>query len=212
MLFRSVVSGGSAIQAHIAAFFSGIGMPVYEGYGLSETSPVIAVMDRHPGGRRFGTVGHALRGVEIQIGGQNEIMCRGHNVLMGYYKDPELTNEVIDEEGWFHTGDTGSLSEDGVLTITGRLKNIFKTSFGKYINPQIIESKMCESPFIENMVVFGENEKFAAALISPDFVFLKSWCRRHKIPYTTPAEIIKNKEVIARFGKEIKKYNANFGD
>ena len=169
-------------------------------------------MDRMPCGRRFGTVGHALRGVELIIGPQNEIMCRGHNVMLGYYNAPELTKEVIDEDGWFHTGDTGMLSEDGVLTITGRLKNIFKTSFGKYINPQAIESKMTESPFIDNMVVFGENEKFAAALISLDFAFLKSWCRKHKIKYTTPAEMVTNKGVIARIGKEIKKYNVNFGD
>ena len=179
--------------------------------GLSETSPVIAVMDRLPGGRRFGSVGHALPGTELKIGPKNEIMCRGHNVMMGYYKDAELTAEVIDADGWLHTGDTGRL-EDGVLTITGRLKNIFKTSFGKYINPQVIEAKFCESGFIENMVVFGENKKFAAALIAPDFIFLKSWCKKHKIPFTTPEEMIKEKVIIARYQKEVKKLNTNFGD
>ena len=152
-----------------------------------------------------------FRSTELKIGPKNEIMCRGHNVMMGYYKDAELTAEVIDADGWLHTGDTGRL-EDGVLTITGRLKNIFKTSFGKYINPQVIEAKFCESGFIENMVVFGENKKFAAALIAPDFIFLKSWCKKHKIPFTTPEEMIKEKVIIARYQKEVKKLNTNFGD
>lgn len=210
--FDIVVSGGSAIQPHISAFFSAMGMPVFEGYGLSETSPVLAVMDRYKGGRRFGTVGHALAGTEMKIGLNNEVLCRGHNVMMGYYKDPEMTAKVIDKDGWFHTGDTGVISEDGVLTLTGRLKNIFKTSFGKYINPQLIEAKFCESPFIENMVVFGENKKFAAALISPDFIFLKSWCKKNKINYISNNEVIKDKEVLARFHKEVKRLNQNFGD
>lgn len=210
--FDIVVSGGSAIKPEISAFFSAIGMPVFEGYGMSETSPVIAVMDRLPGGRRFGTVGHVLTGTELRIGTNNEIQCRGHNVMLGYYRNPELTAQVIDKDGWLHTGDTGKLSADGVLTITGRLKTIFKTSLGKYINPQALESKFCESPFIDNIVVLGENQKFAAALIAPDFNFLKAWCKRHHVNYTTPQDIIKNQIVIARFNKELKKYNTLFGD
>lgn len=210
--FDIVVSGGSALQSHMAAFFSAIGMPVFEGYGMSETSPVIAVMNRHKGGREFGTVGQPLEGVEVKIGENNEILCRGHNVMLGYYKDPELTAQVIDKDGWLHTGDTGKMSPDGALTITGRLKNIFKSSFGKYINPQAIKSKFSESGFIENIVVFGENKKFVAALISPDFVFLKSWCKKHKIPFTTPQEMVKNPLVVARYQREVKKINPNFGD
>ncbi|MDR0829305.1 MAG: long-chain fatty acid--CoA ligase [Prevotellaceae bacterium] len=210
--FDIVVSGGSAIQAHMAAFFSAIRMPMFEGYGLSETSPVIAVMNRKKGGRQFGTVGMAMPGTELRIGANNEIQCRGHNVMLGYYKDPERTAQVIDSEGWFHTGDTGVLTEDGALKITGRLKNIFKTSFGKYINPQAIESKFEESAFIECMVVFGENKKFAAALIVPDFEFLKAWCQKHKINFTTKEEMVHNKEVISRYQKECKKINPNFGD
>lgn len=210
--FDIVVSGGAAIQSHIASFFSAIGMPVFEGYGLSETSPVIAVSQRGKNGRKFGTVGLPLSGVEVRITEKNEIVCRGHNVMLGYYKDETLTNEVIDKEGWFHTGDTGRFTPEGQLVITGRLKNIFKTSFGKYINPQQIEEEFCKSPFIENMVVFGENKKFAAALISPDFVYLKSWCQQHKIPYTSNEEIIKNQEVLQRFQKEVKHYNQHFGD
>ena len=210
--FDIVVSGGSAIQPHMASFFSAIGLPVFEGYGLSESSPVIAVSQRGRHGRKFGTVGPPLPGVEVKLGERDEILCRGHNVMMGYYKDPELTAQVIDADGWFHTGDTGMFTPEGQLIITGRLKSIFKTSFGKYVNPQSLESKFTESPFIENMIVVGENKKFAAALILPDFVYLKSWCDLHKVPYTTNEEIIKHPEVTKRFMTEVKKYNALFGD
>ncbi len=210
--FDIVVSGGSSLQAHIAAFFSAIGMPVFEGYGLSETSPVIAVSQRVKHGRKFGTVGLPLPGVEVKLGEQDEIMCRGHCVMKGYYKDPELTAKVIDPDGWFHTGDTGRITDEGQLIITGRLKNIFKTSFGKYISPELIEAKFTESPFIENMIVVGENKKFAAALIVPDFVFLKSWAAEQKIKYTTPEEMIQQPEVVKVFREEVAKYNKNFGD
>ena len=210
--FDIVVSGGSAIQPHIASFFSAIGMPVFEGYGLSETSPVIAVSQRGKNGRKFGTVGPALPGVEVKLGERDEIICRGPNVMMGYYKDPELTARVIDADGWFHTGDTGKFTPEKQLIITGRLKSIFKTSFGKYVNPQVIESKFTESPFFENMIVLGENKKFAGALISPDFVYLKSWCTKHKIDYTTNAEMIDHPLVIKRLQEEVKRYNQHFGN
>lgn len=210
--FDIVVSGGSAIQPHIASFFSAIGMPVFEGYGLSETSPVIAVSQRGENGRKFGTVGLPLPGVEVKIGERDEIICRGHNVMLGYYKDPELTKEVIDADGWLHTGDTGKFTKEGQLIITGRLKSIFKTSFGKYVNPQVIESKFTESPLIENMIVLGENKKFAAALISPDFTYLRSWCNKHKLKCGSNAEIIENPLVVKRFREEVKKYNTHFGD
>jgi len=210
--FDIVVSGGSAIQPHIASFFSAIGMPVFEGYGLSETSPVIAVSQRVKNGRKFGTVGLPLEGVEVKLGDRAEIMCRGHNVMLGYYKDPELTAQVIDAEGWFHTGDTGKFTPQGQLVITGRLKSIFKTSFGKYVNPQAIESKFTESPFIENMIVLGENKKFAGALISPDFMYLKSWCKKHKISYTNNVEMIEHPLVAKRIQEEVKRYNQFFGD
>lgn len=210
--FDIVVSGGSAIQPHIASFFSAIGMPVFEGYGLSETSPVIAVSQRGKHGRKFGTVGLPLPGVEVKLGERDEIICRGHNVMMGYYKDPELTAQVLDADGWFHTGDTGTFTPEGQLIITGRLKSIFKTSFGKYVNPQAVESRFTESPLIENMIVLGENKKFAAALISPDFVYLKSWCGKHRIPCITNAEVIENPLVIKRFQEEVKHYNQFFGD
>lgn len=210
--FDIVVSGAASIQARMASFFSAIGMPVFEGYGLTETSPVIAVSCRGKHGREAGTVGPPLPGVEVKIADKGEVICRGHNVMMGYYKDPKLTAQVIDKDGWFHTGDQGKFNEHGQLILTGRLKNIFKTSFGKYVNPQLIEEKFGESPFIENIVVVGENQKFAGALISPDFGFLKGWCERHEVEYTNPDDIINDPVVMKRFAKEIEKYNAFFGD
>lgn len=210
--FDIVVSGGSAIQPHIASFFSAIGMPVFEGYGLSETSPVIAVSQRGENGRKFGTVGLPLPGVEVKLAERDEIICRGHNVMLGYYKDPKLTAQAIDNDGWFHTGDTGKFTPEGQLIITGRLKSIFKTSFGKYVNPQAIESRFTESAFIENMIVLGENKKFAAALLSPDFIYLKSWCNKHKIKYSTNAEMIEHPTIVKRYQEEIKHYNQFFGD
>ncbi|MBQ1733149.1 MAG: long-chain fatty acid--CoA ligase [Bacteroidales bacterium] len=211
--FDIIVSGAASIQPRIASFFSAIKMPVFEGYGLTETSPVISVSCRKKYGREVGTVGFPLPGIEVKIDpNTNEVMCRGNNVMMGYYKNPELTKEVIDPDGWFHTGDCGYLTEHNQLVLTGRLKNIFKTSFGKYVNPQAIENKFEESPFIENMVVFGENQKFPAALIYPDFSFLKLWCSRHDVEYTDPVDIIKNPTIIARFNRELDKYNAFFGD
>lgn len=210
--FDIVVSGAASIQDRMASFFSAIGMPVFEGYGLTETSPVIAVSCRGKYGREAGTVGQPLPGVEVKIADKGEVICRGHNVMMGYYKDPELTARVIDKDRWFHTGDQGKFNQHGQLILTGRLKNIFKTSFGKYVNPQLIEEKFGESPFIENIVVVGENQKFAGALISPDFGFLKGWCERHEVEYTNPDDIINNPVVVKRFAKEMEKYNAFFGD
>ncbi|MDR2423594.1 MAG: long-chain fatty acid--CoA ligase [Prevotellaceae bacterium] len=208
--FDIVVSGGSAIRHEIASFFSAIGMPVYEGYGLSETSPVIAVNRRKT--RKYGTVGLALPGVEIKIGTRDEILCRGHNVMQGYYKDPELTAQIIDSDGWLHTGDTGKIDKEGYLIITGRLKSLFKTSFGKYVNPELVEAKLNESPFIENIVVIGENRKFAAALIVPDFAYLRNWCETQGIEYTSDSKIITDTEVKKAIGDEINHLNSNFGD
>ena len=210
--FDIVVSGAASIQPNIASFFSAIKMPIYEGYGMTECSPVIAVSCNEPHGREIGSVGFALPGVEVKIAENKEIICRGHNVMMGYYNKPELTKEIIDEDGWLHTGDLGEINEYGQVRITGRLKNLFKTSLGKYINPDVIEAKFSESGFIENIVVLGENEKYAGALIVPDFSFLKTWCEKHEIKYTNPQEMIKDKNVLNRFAEEIKKINQNFGD
>jgi long-chain acyl-CoA synthetase len=210
--FDIVVSGSAAIQPRIASFFSAIGMPVFEGYGLTETSPVVAVSNRDKNGRCFGTVGMPISGVEVKIAENNEIICRGHNIMVGYYKEPEYTKSVIDEDGFFHTGDTGRFTKEGQLVITGRLKSIFKTSFGKYINPQLIEDKFVSSPFIENIVVVGENQKFAAALILPDFAYLKSWAHKHKIDIELPQQAIENEEVKKALAKEVKECNSQLGD
>lgn len=210
--FDIVVSGAASLQPRIASFFSAIGMPVYEGYGLTETSPVVAVSCRDKNGRESGTVGFPLPGVEVKIAENGEVCCRGHNVMMGYYKDEALTKTVIDEQGWFHTGDLGRINKKGQVILTGRLKSLFKTSFGKYVNPQVIEDKFNESPFIENIVVIGEGEKFAAALIKPDFEFLKQWCLKHKVDFVTPEQAVKDQVILERIQREVEKYNAFFND
>ena len=210
--FDIIVSGAASLQPNISAFFSAIKMPVYEGYGMTECSPVIATSSNVPHGREAGFVGPALPGIEIKISETGEIMCRGHNVMLGYYKLPELTAEVIDNDGWFHTGDLGEFNEYGLLKITGRMKNLFKTSLGKYINPDIIERKFTESNFFENIVVFGENEKYAAALIIPDFDFIKSWCKKHEISYSNDHDMLNNQDVKTRLANEIKRINSFFGD
>jgi long-chain acyl-CoA synthetase len=210
--FDIVVSGGSAIRAQVAAFFSAIGMPVFEGYGLTETSPVIAVSRRGYHQRRAGTVGVPLPGVEVKIADNEEIVCRGHNVMLGYYKDPELTAELIDKDGWFHTGDLGKFTTEGLLMVTGRIKSLFKTGFGKYVNPEVIEAKFSESPFVANIVVVGENQKFPAALIAPEFENLNIWAKNRNILIKNKEKLIENKEVTDLFKKEIKEYNTHFGD
>lgn len=206
------VSGGSAIQPKLAKFFTCVGMNIYEGYGLTETAPVIAVSSSLPHGRRLGTAGLPLPGLEVRVlEGTNEIVCRGKTVMLGYYKAPDLTAQVIDGEGWFHTGDTGAFTPEGQLRITGRTKTMFKTSMGKYINPEVIEDRFKESPFILDMMVVGENQKFAAAVIVPDFAFLKDWQLRHNIQCGTKDEMVSDKKTIARYQKVIDKYNKMFG-
>jgi long-chain acyl-CoA synthetase len=209
---RVIVSGGAAIQPRLIKVFTAAGIPVLEGYGLTETSPVVAVNTLEPGGTVFGTVGPVLKNVEVNISPEGEILVKGPNVMQGYFKDPEMTNDAIDSEGWFHTGDVGLIESTGHLRITGRIKEIFKTSMGKYISPALIENKFKESPFIDGIMVIGENQKFAAAIIVPNFDHLRSWCTIKEIEYTSDNEMITNKEVITRFRKEVEHYNAFFGD
>lgn len=209
---RVIVSGGAAIQPRLIKVFTAAGIPVLEGYGLTETSPVVAVNTLEPGGTVFGTVGPVLKNVEVRISPEGEILVKGPNVMQGYFKDPEMTNDAIDNEGWFHTGDVGLIESTGHLRITGRIKEIFKTSMGKYISPALIENKFKESPFIDGIMVIGENQKFAAAIIVPNFDHLRSWCTIKEIEYTSDNEMITNKEVITRFRKEVEHYNAFFGD
>ncbi len=207
-----IVSGGAAIQPRLCRLFWAAEMPVLEGYGLTETSPVIAVGNFFKDGLLFGTVGPALPGIEVKIAEDGEILTRGHCVTQGYYKAEELTKEAIDEDGWFHTGDMGHFEPKGQLRITGRKKEMFKTAFGKYVVPTLIENKFNEESLIDNIMVLGENKKFAAALIVPNFNDLRSWCNRKGIAYTTNEEMIKNPHVIKKFNKIVDKYNASLGD
>ena len=207
-----IISGGAAIQPRLTKIFTAIGIQLSEGYGLTETSPVIASNSLTLGKLKSGTVGVVMDNQEVVIAENGEILVKGPNVMLGYYKDEEKTREAIDENGYFHTGDKGCFDEDGLLKITGRIKEIFKTSMGKYVSPVLIENKIKESPFVGEMLVIGEGQKFAAALIYPNFEHLKSWCGIKGITYTTDEEMIKNKDVIMRFRKEIDKYNATLGD
>ena len=209
---KQVVSGGSALQPRLASFFQAIGMVIFEGYGLSETSPVIAVAREEAYTHEPGTVGLPLPGVEVKVAENDELICRGHNVMLGYYKDEQKTKEVIDAEGWFHTGDTAIITDKGLVKITGRIKSLFKTSFGKYVNPELIEEKFMTSPFINAIVVCGENRQYPVALIVPEFSCLRTWCESHNVPYTSDKEVVKNPQVIARIQKEVKKLNSNFAD
>ncbi len=209
---RAIVSGGAALQPRLARVFNAARIPTLEGYGLTETSPVIAVNNLEPGGLEFGTVGKPLTNLEVKIAEDEEILCKGPSVMKGYYKNTELTDEVIDKDGWFHTGDLGRLEPKGHLKITGRKKALFKTAMGKYISPEHIENKLVESPFIDAGLVIGENQKFAAALIVPDFNHLRSWCSIKNIKYTNDAEMVEHPEIYARFKKEINDSNKNFGN
>jgi long-chain acyl-CoA synthetase len=162
-------------------------------------------------GVKFGTVGPVLKNTTVKIASDHEILCKGPGVMQGYYKEPELTAAAIDSEGWFHTGDLGRIEPEGQLKITGRKKEIFKTSFGKYVSPEMVENKLKESPFIDALMVVGENQKYAAAIIAPDFNHLRSWCEIKGIPYTTNGEMITLERIEKRFHKEIHKFNKLLG-
>ncbi len=209
---RVIVSGGAALQPRLVRVFAAAGIPVLEGYGLTETSPVIAVNTLEPGGMMPGTVGKLIRDVQVNISAEGEILVKGPNVMVGYYQAPELTAAAIDSDGWFHTGDKGVLEPTGHLRITGRIKEIFKSSMGKYISPALIENKFKESPFIDGIIVLGENQKFAAALIVPDFEHLRTWCRQQGIKYTSDTEVIQLAEVRKRIKQEVDQLNKQFGD
>ncbi|WP_320815647.1 AMP-dependent synthetase/ligase [Flavobacterium sp.] len=207
-----LVCGSAALQTRLSKVFCAANIPVMEGYGLTETSPVISVNDMRNGGFRVGTVGRVIEGVEVKIAADGEILCKGPNVMIGYYKDEEKTNEVL-VNGFFHTGDIGEIDSDGFLKITDRKKEMFKTSGGKYIAPQVLENTFKQSRFIEQIMVIGDGEKMPAAFIQPSFEFIKDWATRKKISIgTTNQEIISNKEVIARVQEEIDELNEKFGN
>lgn len=207
-----MVSGSAALQPRLARVFAAAEIPVMEGYGLSETSPVISVNDMRNKGFKVGTVGKVIDNVEVKIAPDGEILCKGPNVMMGYYKDEEKTAEAL-QNGYFHTGDIGEFDNEGFLKITDRKKEMFKTSGGKYIAPQLIENTMKQSRFIEQIIVIGDGEKMPAAFIQPSFEFLKEWAHLHQIEIgTTNEEIIANPAVIERIQQEIDTLNEKFGN
>lgn len=207
-----LVSGGAALQSRLEKIFWAAGIPIIQGYGLTETSPVIAVNPFRIDEIGFGTCGPVIEGCEVKIADDGEILCKGVNVMMGYYKSPELTAEMIDSDGWLHTGDIGVIEEGKFLKITDRKKEMFKLSAGKYIAPQVIENKLKESFFIEQAMVIGENQKFASAILSPNFTFLHDWSSLHKIQFRDNGELIELPDVIERFNKEVREVNKSLGE
>ncbi len=207
-----LVSGSAALQQRLTRVFAAAEMPVMEGYGLTETSPVITVNDMRNYGFKVGTVGKVIQNVEVKIAPDGEILCKGPNVMMGYYKDEKLTNEAI-YDGYFHTGDIGEVDSEGFLKITDRKKEMFKTSGGKYIAPQIIENTMKQSLFIEQIMVIGDGEKMPAAFIQLNFSYIKSWAVKNGFDIgNLNEEIISNSKVIQKIQEEVDLYNEKFGN
>ncbi|TDQ25737.1 AMP-dependent synthetase/ligase [Tenacibaculum caenipelagi] len=207
---KIMVSGSAALQPRLTRVFTAAGMPVMEGYGLTETSPVIAVNDMRNGGFKLGTVGKMIDGVEVKIADTGEILVKGPNVMQGYYKDPEKTAEAL-KDGYFHTGDKGEICEDGFLKITGRTKEMFKTSGGKYVIPPLLEGELKQSRFIEQVMVIGEGEKMPAAFIQPNFEFVREWAQRHNITVGDNIDLISNPKIVERIQEEVDTANSKFG-
>ncbi|MBQ0077972.1 MAG: AMP-binding protein, partial [Bacteroidales bacterium] len=202
-----IVSGGSSIQARIIRAFNAAQLRIFEGYGMTETSPVIAVNSPMDGVNQIGTVGLPMTGTELSFAPDGEILTRGPHVMLGYYENPRATAEVIDADGWFHTGDIGTLVDGKYLKITDRKKEIFKLSAGKYVAPQVIEQRLKESPYIDNAFVVGENEKFASAIIVPDFERLREWAKKKGIEAGSNEEMIAREEVAVLIHKEVEVVN-----
>ena len=207
-----IVSGGAALQPRIARVLGMAGMLNLEGYGLTETSPVISVNNPNTKAMKIGTVGEVMSNNEVKFAEDGEILVKGPGVMKGYYKAPELTAEVIDEDGWFHTGDIGILEDGKYLKITDRKKEMFKLSGGKYIAPQMVENKLKTSFFIVQIMVIGAGEKFASALISPNFVYLHDWCSQRKIHFQNNTELIQKTEILAQIQREVNAINKTLGE
>lgn len=205
-----MVSGSAPLQPRLSKVFAAAQLPIMEGYGLTETSPVIAVNDMRDGGFKIGTVGKIIDNVEVKIAEDGEILVKGPNVMLGYYKDPEKTSEVI-IDGYFYTGDIGEIDAEGFLKITDRKKEMFKTSGGKYIAPSLIENRLKQSRFIEQVMVVGEGEKMPAALVQVNFNFVKDWCKIHDIDFVSNESIVNNPRLIDRIQQEIDDANKKFG-
>jgi len=207
---KGIISGSAALQPRLARIFTAAGIPVVEGYGLTETSPVLTCNGFEKGYYYCGTVGETIPDVSIKISDKGEILAKGPNVMTGYYNIPK-SDQPFDEEGWFYTGDLGELINGRYLRITGRLKEMFKTSGGKYITPAPLENKIKESFFVEHIIVLGENRKFAAAIIQPECEFIKKWAKKKKIILSTREEIIRSEKVQERIWEDVLKYNKRFG-
>jgi long-chain acyl-CoA synthetase len=207
---KCIVTGGAACQVRLIRIFSAAKITIMEGYGLTETSPVVAVNRFEETGRRFGTVGPLIGGVEVKIAEDGEILCKGPNIMMGYYKRPDLTAEVVDKEGWLASGDIGDLSDDNFLKITDRKKELFKTSGGKYVAPLPIENRLKESPFIEQVMLVGADRKFVSALIVPSFPNLLDWCRHHGIHFSGHEEVIHDPRVQDMYKDLVESFNKYF--
>jgi long-chain acyl-CoA synthetase len=206
---KFIVTGGAACQVKLLRIFNAAQIPVYEGYGPTENSPIISINSRNPGGTKYGTVGGVIDGVQYKLEPDGEICVAGPSVMLGYYKRPDLTAETI-IDGWLHTGDIGEIIDGKYLKITDRKKELFKTSGGKYVAPQPIENKMKESPFVEQIMLIGDNRRFVSALIVPSFAKLKEWAKTHGIQYTTNEEMIKNSMVLTMFESVVSEYNVLF--
>jgi long-chain acyl-CoA synthetase len=205
-----MVSGSAALQQRLTRVFAAADLPIMEGYGLTETSPVISVNDMRNGGFKIGTVGKIIDNVDIKIAEDGEILCKGPNVMMGYYKEPEKTAEVMTDD-YFHTGDIGEIDAEGFLKITDRKKEMFKTSGGKYVAPALLENQFKQSRFIEQIMVIGEGEKMPAALVQLNYEFVKEWAKRHNIEYKSNEDMITNPVLIERIQEEIDTANTKFG-
>jgi long-chain acyl-CoA synthetase len=204
---RIVGCGGASLQPRLERVFWAAGIKIINMYGLTETSPVITINRTEKGRVKLGSVGLPIEGVEIKIAEDGEILCKGPNVMLGYYNDPGLTKSVFDSEGWFHTGDIGHIDKDGFLMVTDRKKEIFKLSNGKFIAPQIIENVFKESQIIDQIMVIGEHEKFASALISPNFKYFDDWKKTQNVSFSSAEELIQLPEVLSFFASEISKLN-----
>ncbi|HOO42194.1 MAG TPA: long-chain fatty acid--CoA ligase [Bacteroidales bacterium] len=202
-----IVTGGSSIRACIIRLFSAAKMYIYEGYGMTETAPVIAVNNPKGKIRKIGTVGKVMEGTEVKFAPDGEILTRGPHIMMGYYKNPQATKEAIDSEGWFHTGDVGKMVDGLFLRITDRKKEIFKLSNGKYVAPQLVENKLNESPYIESSLVIGSNQKVASAIIIPNAVLIQDWAAHHQMVFQDLDNLYKTKEVNELIRKEIERIN-----
>jgi long-chain acyl-CoA synthetase len=204
-----IVTGGAACQVRLIRIFTAARIPIMEGYGLTETSPVISVNQFDEQGRMFGSVGPLIKNVEVKIAEDGEILSKGPNVMMGYYKQPQLTEEAM-TGGWYHTGDIGMLVDNKFLKITDRKKELFKTSGGKYVAPLPIENKLKESPYVEQVMVVGSEQKFVGALIVPSMPNLKDWCRQQGITYTDDESLLRNEKVIDLFKELVESFNKFF--